>query len=62
MTARAAPRGGAVDLSAAVRCAAGVPWVMQSTVEGVMVDQATSTLEGFMEFCHVGGFGARVGG
>jgi hypothetical protein len=45
--------GGGVAISAAVRCAAGVPWVMQNTVEGIMLDQARSTLEGFIDFCHV---------
>jgi hypothetical protein len=47
-------RAPAVEVAAAVRCSAGVPWVMQKTVEGLMIEQAQQTLTGFMDFCKVG--------
>ncbi|KAI8462550.1 MAG: hypothetical protein J3K34DRAFT_462869 [Monoraphidium minutum] len=52
LTAREAPCGaGGVALAARVRCSAGVPWVVQSAVEGLMLEQARASLSGFLGFC-----------
>jgi hypothetical protein len=60
LTVRDAPCGAlaAVALSCLVRCSAGVPWVMQKTVEGLMADQAKQSLAGFLDFCEVRGAGS----
>lgn len=51
MTVRSVPGG--VSLAVTVRCSACVPWVMQKTVEGLMVDQAAQSIGGFLGFCEM---------